>query len=375
MKYYLSIALTFLCLSFTNAQPLLVGYTEITPDTNNDQTLNTNEYMEFTSGSFDYGDKSITLDNNSIVIIRSGVTLDLKNLSVKSTAILYVERGATVTVDEDFIVTDTGEAEVHSLYFILKSKIEAKDGGTVTGTGRLTYQGSSYEVDGGSSVCIGTGDPEFYDPDHASYGTSGTVPCDQNGNSAQFIADLPVEMIFFESNVSNGNVNLNWATATEVNASHFVVMRSTDKTNWEEIGYVEAGGNTNFRQDYSYTDSPVSSSGIYYYKLQQFDYDGQSEFFGPLTVSLNLSNGFSAQVHPNPTTSSLNLSIEGLHEGNQLSIAVIDKLGKAVYQENKEVGGNSLIYNVHQITDLNPGHYLLILTSGSQKITTRFIKQ
>ncbi|MBB3697255.1 T9SS type A sorting domain-containing protein [Flammeovirga yaeyamensis] len=375
MKFYLPFVVALLCFGLSNAQPIVGGHSEVTPNTGDDQTLNTNQYMELTSGTFDYGDKSITLDNNSILIVRAGVTLEVKNLSVKGTAILYVERGAHVTVEEDFIVTDTGNAEIHTLYFIAESKIEAKDGGTITGTGRVTYKGGDdYEVDGGSSVCIGTEDPEYYDPAHANYNKSSEPACNKNGNPG-FNPDLPVEMIFFNSLVENGEVYLSWATATEQNASHFMVLRSFDKNTWEEVGEVEAGGNTNFRQDYSYTDKPNVVSNVVYYQLLQYDLDGKTETFGPLTVSMNPSNNLEAEVFPNPTSDHLNIAIGGLVIGHSLTISVLDKLGKTVYQETNENSGNSLVYNINDISDLESGHYLLILTSGSQKVVRRFIKQ
>ncbi|ANQ52534.1 T9SS type A sorting domain-containing protein [Flammeovirga sp. MY04] len=381
MKIFLPFALILFCITVSNAQPIIgPDHSEIFPDEEIDQTIGENEYMDLTTGSYNYnenGEKSITLEENSILFIRSGVNLEVSKLSVKKTAVLYVERGATVIINKDFIYESTGESEIHSLYFYAKYKIQIdKDEYKLGGTGRITYTGSDYTVSSsGTSICIGTEDPEFYDPDHDDFGDSGVEACNTNGNSAQYIADLPVKMIFFESVINNNIVTLNWATAAEQDASHFTILRSTDKMNWEEIGEVEAGGNTNFRQDYSFIDTPEKYSTVLYYKLQQFDYDGKNESFGPLTVNLIAVNTMSAQVYPNPTKDKLNLSVGGLILGDQLSISLIDKLGKAVYQEHQDVSGNSLVYNINNISGLQSGHYLLILTSGSQKVVRRFIKQ
>ncbi|MBB3697251.1 T9SS type A sorting domain-containing protein [Flammeovirga yaeyamensis] len=378
MKRSLLLIITLLITVIINAQPVTTGHSRVNPDPNNDQSLYTNEYMDLTTGSYDYNNngKTITLDNNSILIVRAGVTLEVKDLYLKETSILYIERGATIIIQETFEAKSTGMNEIHSLYFYVNDKLQSDDASYILGgNGRITFSGSSFEVENGSTVCIGTEDPEFYDPDHANFGLSPTEPCNRNGDSDRFTTDLPVEMISFESSIENHNVILNWATASEINASHFVVFRSTDKENWEEIGEVEAGGNTNFRQDYSFTDIPNASSNVVYYKLEQFDYDGKSETFGPLAVSFRSINLMSAQVYPNPVRDQLNLSITGLQLGNEMTISLMDKMGKVIHQEYKKLNGSSLIYNVDETVDLVPGNYLLIITSGSEKITKRFIKQ
>ncbi|OHX63851.1 T9SS type A sorting domain-containing protein [Flammeovirga pacifica] len=378
---------TFLFLIFMVAhtafsQPLLGGYSPITPDDSDDQTVSSNEYLDLNSGTYDYdgnGEKSITVENNGVLLVRAGVTLNLSNLSIKDQAILYVERGAIVTVEKDFIVSSTGSSELNSLYFYANLKIQIDDNSYILGgNGRITYTGSNSDlkVDNGATVCVGSEAPEFYDPDHANYGGNGTEACDKNGNTAQFVADLPVELISFEAIASNASVVLQWATATEENASHFEIMRSTDQTNWEKVGSVDASGNTNFRQDYTFTDTPNSSSDVIYYRLDQYDFDGQSESFGPLKVNLNTSNNkLTAHVFPNPSVDKVNLQLEGLQMDQELSISIIDKMGKKVYQEQKIIEANSLLYNVQKLEGLQPGHYLIMLSSGSEKITVRFIKQ
>ncbi|ANQ52536.1 T9SS type A sorting domain-containing protein [Flammeovirga sp. MY04] len=378
MKRFLLLIL-LLSVNLIFAEPVITGFTSLTPDATADQEINSNEYLELISGTYDYngnGQKSITIEGNGVLIVRAGVTLDVKDLIVKDQGILYVERGAIVIVERDFEITSTGDSEIHTLYYYANTKISIDNSAyKLDGNGRITFSGSSYDVQSGVSVCIGTQDPTFYDPDHSNFGTNGTEPCNRNGDSDRFTTDLPVEMISFESSIENHNVILNWATATEINASHFVVFRSTDKENWEEIGEVEAGGNTNYRQDYSFTDIPNASSNVVYYKLEQFDYNGKSETFGPLAVSFRSINLMSAQVYPNPVRDQLNLSITGLQLGNDMTISLMDKMGKVIHQEYKKLNGSSLIYNVDETVDLVPGNYLLIITSGSEKITKRFIKQ
>lgn len=381
MKIKLCILALFLITNVAHSQPDISGHSEITPDVSNDETISSNKYIELTSGTYDYnsnGEKSITLENNGILIVRDGVTLDVSNLTVKDQSILYIERGATVIVEKDFIVSSTGNSEINSLYFYANLKIQADDDSYVLGgTGRITFSGSNSDlkVETGTTLCVGSDNPEYYDPDHPDFGTSANEACNKNGNTAQFHADLPVDLISFDASVASGAVTLNWATATEINASHFIVFSSEDNRNWKELGEVEAGGNTNFRQNYSFTDTPSNSSDIVFYKLLQYDFDGQNETFGPLKVNFNTTKVLNASVYPNPTVNRLNLKIDGLSSETQLSLTIVDKLGKTICQEVKNVKANSLIYSLNHLSELQPGHYFLIISSGTQTKVTPFIKQ
>ncbi|HTL81231.1 MAG TPA: hypothetical protein VL651_05980, partial [Bacteroidia bacterium] len=65
---------------------------------------------------------------------------------------------------------------------------------------------------------------------------------------------LPIELISFTGNYNqNGEVDLNWSTATELNSDHFTLERSTDGIHFDLIGTVHSlapGGNSTSRLDY-----------------------------------------------------------------------------------------------------------------------------
>lgn len=84
---------------------------------------------------------------------------------------------------------------------------------------------------------------------------------------------LPIELTSFTTKSNGSSVGLKWTTATESNASHFNVTRSTDGNNFNFIGKVSATGSGS---TYNYTDfSPVKGNN--YYQLVSVDNDGSSE--------------------------------------------------------------------------------------------------
>lgn len=86
----------------------------------------------------------------------------------------------------------------------------------------------------------------------------------------------PVEFtkLTVATNVEDANV-LTWYTASEFNNSHFTIQSSTSGSNWDIIGTVPGYGTTRIPQKYVFTDYS-KITGPLYYKLNQYDYDGNT---------------------------------------------------------------------------------------------------
>ncbi len=115
---------------------------------------------------------------------------------------------------------------------------------------------------------------------------------------------IPVELLSFSAEMSDGLVALHWETATETNNRGFEIQRKTGNYDWQTVGFVNGKGTTTEMSKYSYTDNPVGITNYakLNYRLKQLDYDGKVnyskeiniEFTGaPKTFSLE-------QNYPNP---------------------------------------------------------------------------
>ncbi len=72
---------------------------------------------------------------------------------------------------------------------------------------------------------------------------------------------------------------LSWATASEINNSHFIILRSYDHDTYENIGYVQGNGSKNSISKYSFADYSIDKNQKnVYYKIEQIDFNGQSNF-------------------------------------------------------------------------------------------------
>ena len=123
-----------------------------------------------------------------------------------------------------------------------------------------------------------------------------------NNRSVSFQNALPVQYSYFKGNMQNGQVQLSWQTVSEQNASHYLIERSTDGSNFIAIGKANAYNSAIAVSNYSFWDNaPVK--GLAYYRLKQFDLDNSyTNSSTVIKINHSGSNNFQLQVYPNPAT-------------------------------------------------------------------------
>ncbi|MEM7574734.1 MAG: T9SS type A sorting domain-containing protein [Bacteroidota bacterium] len=111
---------------------------------------------------------------------------------------------------------------------------------------------------------------------------------------------LPVNLRWFSgSELSQGQLLLEWQTEGEWEASYFQLERSTDGgRSFHPLARIAAVGSTEVPQTYRHIDRQAVT-GDNYYRLQQVDLDGSRRYYGPLRlfVAESVEN---LLVYPNP---------------------------------------------------------------------------
>jgi hypothetical protein len=175
-------------------------------------------------------------------------------------------------------------------------------------------------------------------------------------NFAIYLTDpVPVELTSFAANVSDGNVTLNWSTATETNNQGFDVERNAGN-GFEKIAFVAGFGTTTETNNYSYVDASVEE-GSYTYRLKQIDFDGSFEYSEAVEVDVTAPNVFALeQNYPNPFNPSTMIKFS-LAADSKVSLTVFDVLG----QEIASLISGNLAAGSHEInfdaSNLNSGVY------------------
>ena len=109
---------------------------------------------------------------------------------------------------------------------------------------------------------------------------------------------LPVALLYFKGERTDASVELEWATASEINNDYFEVERSTDGKSFETLTNISGAGNSNRKLYYTFTDENPGS-GLMYYRLRQVDYDGQQSFSRIILIDAQENNTL-LRTFPNP---------------------------------------------------------------------------
>jgi hypothetical protein len=88
---------------------------------------------------------------------------------------------------------------------------------------------------------------------------------------------LPVSWMYTSAQTVKEGVDIQWATASEVNNWKFEVERSVDQKEWKTIGEVKGMGNSSLVNKYAYKDADITE-GTVYYRVKQIDFNGEYSY-------------------------------------------------------------------------------------------------
>ncbi|HEX2899709.1 MAG TPA: T9SS type A sorting domain-containing protein, partial [Bacteroidia bacterium] len=124
------------------------------------------------------------------------------------------------------------------------------------------------------------------------------------------ICILPVEYAFLAANPVNKDIMLDWETTTELNNMRFDVMRSTDGQTFGKVGEVLPTAAPGSGAAYNFLDRNVEADVVYYYQLQQHDFDGNTSRSNIVSAMVPGSGiDFVKSVFPNPFEDVVNIEV------------------------------------------------------------------
>jgi hypothetical protein len=194
-----------------------------------------------------------------------------------------------------------------------------------------------------------TRDWEFASNSTISRGTNSLRLTGYTGTFSPFaigdgMTPLPVDIVSFTAEGKVNTVKLSWITESKINHSHFVVMRSKDGKEWEEIGVIANNTNTQGLNQYELTDTKPYSDN--YYQLKVIDNEGNSELSDIRFVQLSIAKPLFV-LSPNPTSGVVKIQTES----QDADYSVYDISGKVLHQGtlNKEIELGSLSSGIYFI--------------------------
>ena len=178
---------------------------------------------------------------------------------------------------------------------------------------------------------------------------------------------LPVTVTSFTAQLQNCQANLNWKVSDAVNFNRFVVERSADGRNFNDLAQIRYQDGT---YEYAYTDKN-SGTGTSFYRLRLIDADGQFRYS---TVASVQSDCMQQAVAVYPTVTK-GLVLVHLPEGYEAAqIEVFTTLGQLVKLPGTGNANNAGVHNI-QFSGLAQGQYLIKISNKGEAQTFKVFYQ
>jgi hypothetical protein len=196
-------------------------------------------------------------------------------------------------------------------------------------------------------------------------------------------AVVPIELLAFDAKARGTDVDVFWATASELDADHFDVERmatsgdeqatpgeATTGSRWTAVATLPAAGTSTERRDYSITDKGLSN-GTWLYRLVTVDRDGAME----RTPAVEVITGTTAELtvtglNPQPATTATEVVLLMPQEAD-VRIDVVNISGEYV----ATVFSGTVALGEHPVSistaSLPSGTYTLVITSPAGRATTQ----
>jgi hypothetical protein len=165
---------------------------------------------------------------------------------------------------------------------------------------------------------------------------------------------LPVELLSFSANCSGTQNLISWQTASEYNSSYFDLEYSRDGLYWQSLHQTEAAVFSNELVEYSYLHENGSTED-HYYKLYQYDIDGEFEQFGPIYISCQPNLTTEIKTYPTPSSDAFYVYIKEYNQTGNAVLEVIDIKGEVAFKEKIQLEDGITIFPIRK--DLAPGIY------------------
>jgi hypothetical protein len=186
---------------------------------------------------------------------------------------------------------------------------------------------------------------------------------------SNLLSPLPVSLLSFNATCTGGVVHLEWTTASQLNNDIFIIERSGDGKNWENLTAVKGAGTTNKLVDYHVTDeSPLSQMS--YYRLSQIDYDGSRNNIKTIGLKGCISDPIQL-LYYTFTDHKMNIKIKSSYS-DKLEIFLFNEKGQLMARKLQNI--NSSISDIEMDTQIAKGVYLLSIRSSYFNISKKLVK-
>lgn len=189
------------------------------------------------------------------------------------------------------------------------------------------------------------------------------------------LVTLPVKLSnFIAKPVSNNYVAMEWLTSEEVNSNYFIIERSKDGSNWQEVSRIKAGGNSSILRSYNDIDYKPFN-GVSYYRLQQVDMDGKTTWSDVKKVEMNTIDIIRfVTAGPNPFTDAIKI-ITRSTVNEKVIVGLYNMSGHLIKSEEHQSSAIGNTFYMSQLSGYTNGIYIVRLQYPDRIEHVKLLKQ
>ena len=177
---------------------------------------------------------------------------------------------------------------------------------------------------------------------------------------------LPVELVDFSSRCIDGDVAIEWSTASENNSMHFEVESSVDAFNWEAIAVVDAAQFSTSLIDYAILHEGAAREKNYY-RLKQVDTDGAYEYYSIIYSDCGSDFDGAPIIFPNPSKNNFTIDFGGSGMKGIVQLTLVSMEGKEVSNRQLNLSEGVSTFQINNL-ELRPGLYLIKMIDMTGKL-------
>lgn len=177
---------------------------------------------------------------------------------------------------------------------------------------------------------------------------------------------LPVELVDFSSRCIDGDVAIEWSTASENNSMHFEVESSVDAFNWEAIAVVDAAQFSTSLIDYAILHEGAAREKNYY-RLKQVDTDGAYEYYSIIYSDCGSDFDGAPIIFPNPSKNNFTIDFGGSGMKGIVQLTLVSMEGKEISNRQLNLGEGVSTFQINNL-ELQPGLYLIKMIDMTGKL-------
>lgn len=186
-------------------------------------------------------------------------------------------------------------------------------------------------------------------------------------------SSVPVTLVSFDAMRNEESNLLQWKVESEIDINHYIIERSFDGRNFEEIGAKPAENNQQAENNYYFEDNDLYfSNKNYYYRLRTMELDGTSNYSDVVAVFVDENSVAHFTAFPNPFTEMIVIDLKS--SDNSISkVSISNIAGNVLLSKDGVEMGKKVEFDTKK---LNPGVYIVeIMDSSGNNFNKTIIKQ